>query len=331
MSIVVPEQCGGNLDLDRGAIRMSASASLVQSVAQRLNWMLGYHGAGLVFSGAWNAPQATWDGDCYHRRGVNTDQVLLVAVIEGSSGAGKAEFDFTPDSGSTVSYDTDEPSGGPIFTGDWILWAQAVDITAAPGLLQHSWQATYSYLHALTIWDCPRIEMDPTAETAIGRRAGAWAGLETGRRITDSDVAGIAALLQGTRDARDKTVRHLQWCDAEADALSHTISAANTWETVAGFELRHRARQLHSLTSEVAYTAALKGKRASGTGTCDLRFVSSGGLDVAAALGLGTSWAWHSCTTGLDIDADTTDTITLKARSTISSDVIECCGGSLVE
>jgi len=336
----IPEAPAGHLDAQAAAIRAPAAAAAFALPAQaRLNWLLGWCGAGLIYSGCWEDPADTWDGACYHRPGDNPARLVVVALIEGVTGAQTGTLDFTPASGSTVTWETAMPAAGARF-GDWTLWVAFPEL-ATTGLQQHVFEMTNLEVRALSVWELPHRVLDTASHTVLPRRDGAWAGLERGRRITEDDVAGIEALLQGTRAARDETKRHFTWCVPEADAWSVTPAPAATWVNIAdaalgtsGFGFPHTARLIREAETERQYDVLVKGRKV-GANVGDLSVESAGTSDTVAFSALPASFpsaAWTAADSGyLDVDCTAIDFLVPSAKNDDGATAVELCGITFVE
>lgn len=325
----LPELPGSIINPQHGAIRAPASAvAFAMPLLAKLNWLLGHCMNGLLFQGAWGTTSDVMQTRrIYHRPADDTTQIVVAAIVEQATESewGLSYITVTPDDGggTPVTYEhNDTGSSGP-FDSDchWAVWVATADLVDQ-AFQYHEVEWDNLYVHWFGCWELPRGLLDSASDTMVQLRSGAYDGLETLRRITDSAAAGLPALLQGARDARDQTLRHGGWFVNNNEYWKDT-PAKSTWENVAdpnmstsGFGFPHQARRIRSATTSEPYDVRILAQK-TGSGTADFRLRSSGTSDVAQFSALPASWAWLSPDGAdtLDVDATADDSLIPEVRN----------------
>ena len=343
MSLVwVPENPGEELDRESGSIRsVAASGSFSMPLAGRLNWLLAARGATIFrqFYSSYITTMAATEGRVYHQCSPNCTRILVLALVEkATSASGSVSVTPSDGAGSTFTTNfTDTTATTRWGSPGWTLIAIPADLTKT-GWQYHVVSWTDLAVREISVHELPRTVLDPSSDTAVGFRSGAFAGLEIERMITEASNAGLSDLLAAVASAKPATARHMGgvlFPDTYRWSVSSSGSYANLADSslgTSGFGFLHRARQLRSGDTSVSYRVVFRA-RESGGAAADVRVRSNGTGDTASATSLGAAFAWVTPDAGdrLDVDCTADDTIYLEGQTNKAWNYSQCSSIQLVE
>ena len=334
----IPETPRGFRDAEGSAIRAPAvAASLSLHAMDRVNWLLARAPSQICQLSYPASVTALASGRIYHRRSANCDRLLLVALVERASGS-ISSFTFTPSGGAPISLPYD-PSQAATYRWSRMGWQSVVAAIplGAAGLQYHTVSWSNLIVRLLCLYELPRDVLDTTADTMVAPRNGGFAGLESGRMITDGATAGIPDILAAIASARDATARHggiwlyptgKPWgvsCVAWANLAVGSLSTS-------GFGFKHRARRVRSATTTVDYEVRVWA-RYTGTGTGDMRITSTVGGGTVSFTALTNAFAWHAPDGAalLAVAADADDTLVPAGITDDLTTDVECASIQYLE
>lgn len=329
MPIRIPHDGGPYLDQQAGSIRAPGTAVMLPlPAAARANWLLAAQQAS-VFHATYPNTVTSLDSRIYHRPSTNCERILVIALIENSpAGAGIINVAPSDGAGVTVSARCD-------YTGSTDRWGSPgwfgafLPATLLNTAFQfHKIDWTDLRVRQLAVFELPRTFLDPASDAAVAMRDGSWAGLESGRMVTDAAQGGVPDLLGAVASAYAETRRHVGGLMIP-DATPWSVSSAGVYANIAdpqmltaGFGFPHRARRVRAATSVVAYDPRVRA-RYTGTGTGDLRIRSAS--DTVTFTGLGPAWGWYAPDGGgtLDVSAQGDDLLIPEAQTSDGTTTVE--------
>lgn len=321
MIVRVMEAPGGRLNEQHAKIRRPASApAFSQPSMDRLNWLLS-QGASCIYSGAWLHTSASMgEFRIYHTPSENCKYVMVAAVIE-QAGTTEATFSVTPDdgAGTAFTWSTDDTTARSRFgIPSWHQVRGVVELVDT-SVQYHAVVWANAYVRHLTLWELPRSALDTATDEVVAPRAGVYAGLWSPSRITDHTSAGVPALLQGCRDARDAQKRSGGWAVQTSSAWTVTppaTTAANLADaalSTSGFGFKVQARSIRAAETSQPYSVWFCAKASNagvGARAVLASAVASDSVEVSPTT---TGWDWYKASTTLDIACDEVDTLVPKA------------------
>ena len=286
------------------AIRAPASAAdLALHAQERVNWCLS-QGASVVFCGAWPSSVTEVTSRIYHRRGVDADRLLVLAVIEHGGGAeAPGSLTLTPSGGTKVELTTtDDTATTPWGSPSWSI-GYLTPTLVDTGLKYHAIEWTDMIVRSLLVLEIARDVLDSAlSDVLVADRDGGYSGVVSSRMITEGSTGGLSGvpdILSAIASAFAATARH-----GGGVILPHALAwstNSKTWANLAdaalstsGFGFLHRARQLRSSTTAVDHEVFIEARYAGGSGSGDARLRSDKGSDTVSFTGVTSSWAWHS-------------------------------------
>lgn len=301
--VYAPAAPGGFQRRAASAIRAPAeSAGLAQPVQERVNWLLA-QGASQVFEGWWPSTVTAMDSRIYHRRSTDAKRLLVVAIIERATDEGPGTFSFTPFGGSASTLTvTDDAATTAWGDPSWQLYF-AAPVLADTGLKYHAVEWDELIVRGLLVLELARDVLDSDlSDKLLADRDGGYAGLASGRFITESSadgLSGIPDVLTAIATATAATARHgggIIMPDASAWGTNEKswTNIADASLSSSGFGFYHRARQLRSATTTVDHEVYIRARYTGGAGSGDVRLRSDKGSDTVSFTGVTGSWAWHA-------------------------------------
>jgi len=300
----------GPLDAVASAIRRTASAAgLAAPLVRRANWLL--RGSRVVAHYTYPSTVSQMEtaaGRIYHRRSTNTTRLLLIALIERATSAA-GTISFQPSGGATVTYEHALTGATTRWAYPaWSAWVRACDMSAT-GLQYHEIEWSNLVVREVLLLEVPRDQFDTDVDTCVEYQGPGYAGLRSGRMITDGGVGGVQDILGAIASARDATKRGGGGI-LLPDASAWYLYGPSTWGNIAdaalgtsGFGFPHRARQVREATDAVELKVAWRAIYVGDTGA-GFRLLSEETADAATAA-MTTYWAWYTDT--VDVSSATTD------------------------
>lgn len=325
------------------AIRSPLSAGrFFQPSRKLLNWLLQVCKQGNIFSAYFPATVSSVGTRCYHRPSSNCSHVLFLFLVERSTYA-PGGF-ITVGKGSPVTqyfYDTSVPASR--FPGEddergWGIWAALVPQHGTAGLDYYTILWTNVVVRHVMAMELPRYLCDfDSGDEIVELHIAGGSGFRPGDFVSDSDEAGVYALLQAAYDARLSTKRHctpLVIADANAWSLASSGAWGNMMDsplaTSSGF-FRHQGRYLRQALAYETYDVMVRA-RYTGTGSGDLRVRSATMADTVTFTSLTSSFAWYAQDSGsLSIDGSASEQIYIECQTTDGTTNVEVASVQLIE
>lgn len=304
----------GPLDTVSSAIRRTASAAgLAAPLVRRANWLL--RGSRVIAHYTYPSSVTALEtaaGRIYHQRSTNATRLLLVALIEKAATSGGV-IAFTPAGGSQVAHY--HALTGPTSRWSypaWSAWVRAFDLVST-GLAYHQIEWSNLVVREVLLLEVPRDQYDTDVDTCVEYQGPGYAGLRSGRMITDGGVGGVQDILGAIASARDATKRSgggILLPNGSAWGATGPLTWGNIADAALGtseFGFPHRARQVREATVSVSVTVAWRAiyvYSGESSGSASFRLLSKETADAATSAAT-DSWAWYTDT--VDVSSKTTD------------------------
>jgi len=218
----------------------------------------------------------------------------------------------------------------------WQIWLATATLDST-GIQYHKVDWDGLIVRSLSVYELPRGALDTDVDTCVSLRAGAWAGLEMDRVITDGSAGSWQNIIAAVNSAQAATKRHAGGVLMPANT-PWVKSSKDVWANVADpslmttdFGFSHKARMLRVDDASQEYEVFIWA-RYNGTGTGQVMISSHEAGDSVTFTALTGAFGWHQQDSGtLKVSCHDDDRLYPEIQTTDDTTNVEVASVQVIE